>query len=125
MDNPIITPEWYEGMESITPSTGYPTEVGSSAVIAIKAGGMTMESKLEVTKSEPQKLRVFAMQGMISGTNTWQIRPDGDITHIDLTIDYEMKGGGIGKIMDRLFVERINDKNAAASLANLKAKLEA
>ncbi len=125
MDNSEITPEWYEGMESLTPSPGYPTEVGSTAVIEIKAGGMTMESNLEVTESEPEKLRVFAMDGMIVGTNRWAIRPDGDVTHIDLTIDYEMKGGGIGKIMDKLFVERINDKNAEASLANLKNHIEA
>ena len=125
MDNPDITPEWYEGMEMLTPSQGYPTEVGSTAVIEIKAGGMTMESNLEVTESEPEKLRVFKMDGMIVGTNTWNIRPDGDVTHIDLTIDYEMKGGGIGKIMDKLFVERINDKNAEASLANLKSRIEA
>lgn len=125
MDNSEITPEWYEGMESLTPSPGYPTKVGSTAVIEIKAGGMTMESNLEVTESEPEKLRVFAMDGMIVGTNRWTIRPDGDVTHIDLTIDYEMKGGGIGKIMDKLFVERINDKNAEASLANLKNHIEA
>lgn len=125
MDNPDITPEWYEGMETLTPSLGYPTEVGSTAVIEIKAGGMTMESNLEVAESEPEKLRVFKMDGMITGTNRWTIRPDGDVTHIDLTIDYEIKGGGIGKIMDKLFVERINDKNAEASLTNLKNRLEA
>ena len=125
MDNPDVTPDWYEGMESLNPSQGYPTEVGSTAVIEIKAGGMTMESNLEVTESEPEKLRVFKMDGMIVGINRWELRPDGDQTHINLTIDYEMKGGGIGKIMDKLFVERINDKNAEASLANLKSKLEA
>ena len=33
-------------------------------------------------------------------------------------------GGGLGKIADKLIVERMNDKNAAASLENLKAMLE-
>ena len=125
LDDASQTADWYEGMESITAHKGYPTEIGSTAVIEIKAGGMTLESTLEITQREPEKQFQFSMDGMIVGTNTWELRPDGDQTHIDLTIDYEMKGGGIGKIMDKLFVERINDKNAEASLTNLKSRLEA
>lgn len=125
LDNASQTPEWYEGMEGINPEPGYPTEVGSKATIDIKSGGMTLNSTLQITKNEPEKLRQFSMAGMVSGTNTWQLKPDGNKTHVDLTIDYQMSGGGFGKMMDKLFVERINDKNAGQSLKNLKAKIEA
>jgi uncharacterized membrane protein len=49
---------------------------------------------------------------------------EGDSTRVDLTFDYEMPGGGLGKIADKLVVERTNDKNAETSLANLKALAE-
>ncbi len=124
LDDAHKTTEWYAGMEAIKPEAGYPVEVGSQATITIKAGGMSLDSDLKVTQNEPGKVRQFAMEGMITGTNTWSFREDGNVTHIDLLIDYEMSGGGLGKLMDKLFVERMNDKNAATSLGNLKKLVE-
>ena len=61
---------------------------------------------------------------MITGTNRWDMAQEGNGTKVTLTIDYEMAGGGLGKIADKLIVERMNDKNAATSLENLKAIVE-
>lgn len=61
---------------------------------------------------------------MVSGTNRWDLAQEGAGTKVTLTIDYEMAGGGLGKIADKLVVERMNDKNAAASLENLKSAVE-
>ena len=45
-------------------------------------------------------------------------------TRLSVEFDYEMPGGGLGKIAERLVVERMNDKNAETSLKNLKALFE-
>ena len=41
-----------------------------------------------------------------------------------MKIEYQMPGGGVGKIVDRLFVEKMNVKNLEDSLKNLKALVE-
>jgi carbon monoxide dehydrogenase subunit G len=64
------------------------------------------------------------MAGMITGTNQWETVQEGSGTRVTVTINYEMAGGGLGKIADKLIVERMNDKNTATSLENLKAIVE-
>lgn len=67
----------------------------------------------------------FSFDGMMSGTNSWKFREDGDVTHLNIIVDYQLSGGVLGKIMDRLFVERTYDKNSEQSLQNLKSMIEA
>jgi carbon monoxide dehydrogenase subunit G len=117
-------PEWYPGVTMVDPSPGYPLEVGSICTLTYKAAGVTMESKFTTLECIPQTKLVFQMGGMITGTNQWDMAQEGDGTRLTVTIDYDMAGGGLGKIADKLIVERMNDKNAAASLENLKAMLE-
>lgn len=124
LNDPQRLPEWYPGVTTVAPSPGYPVEVGSTCKITYKAGGMTMESKFTTTESVPQSKRAFQMEGMITGTNRWDLSPEGSGTNVTVTIDYEMAGGGLGKIADKLIVERMNDKNAATSLENLKSMVE-
>ena len=122
--DPQRLPEWYPGVTAVDPSPGYPAEVGSTCNITYKAGGMTMESKFTTTESIPQTQRIFQTDGMITGTNRWDMSQEEGGIKVTLTIDYEMAGGGLGKIADKLIVERMNDKNAEASLENLKALLK-
>jgi len=123
-NDPHRLPEWYPGVAAVEPSAGYPVEVGSTCQITYKAGGMTMESKFSTVENVPHSNRIFKMEGMITGTNRWDLEQEGGATKVTVTIDYEMAGGGLGKIADKLVVERMNDKNAAAGLENLKAMVE-
>jgi carbon monoxide dehydrogenase subunit G len=117
-------PEWYPGVTAVDPSPGYPVEVGSNCKITYKAGGVTMDSKFTTIESIPQAKLIFQMDGMITGTNQWETVQEGSGTRVTVTINYEMAGGGLGKIADKLIVERMNEKNAATSLENLKAIVE-
>lgn len=117
-------PEWYPGVSAVDPSPGYPVEVGSTCKITYKAGGVTMDSKFTTIECIPQAKLIFQMDGMITGTNQWETSQEGSGTRVTVTINYEMAGGGLGKIADKLIVERMNDKNAATSLENLKGILE-
>ena len=124
LNDPQRLPEWYPGVSEVDPSPGYPHEVGSTCKITYKAGGMTMESNFSTTEDVPHASRTFKMDGMITGTNRWDMSQEGNTTKISVSIDYEMAGGGLGKIADKLIIERMNDKNATASLENLKAMVE-
>ena len=117
-------PEWYAGIVAVDPSPGYPVEVNSTCKITYKTGGVTLESKFTTIECTLQSHLTFQMEGMITGTNRWSISEEGNSTKVEVTIDYELAGGGLGKIADKLIVERMNDKNAATSLENLKSMVE-
>jgi uncharacterized membrane protein len=124
MDDQDRLPEWYAGITAAEAEPGYPAEIGSSNNITYKAVGITFETKLTTLEFVPQEQRKFKMEGMVTGINHWQLAAEGDSTRVEVTFDYEMPGGGIGKIADKLVVERTNEKNAETSLANLKALVE-
>jgi carbon monoxide dehydrogenase subunit G len=123
LDDPHRLPEWYAGVEQVDPEPGYPTEVGASNKVLYKAAGISFETKFTTREFGPHQ-RAFKIEGMINGTNQWQLAAEGEGTRVTVTFDYEMPGGGIGKIADRLFVERTNEKNTVTSLENLKGLVE-
>ena len=49
----------------------------------------------------------------------------GKSTHMTTAMEYEMAGGILGKAMNAVPVERINEKNAERLLENLKLVSEA
>ncbi len=128
MDLPERIPEWYVGIDSVVPEPGYPIEVGTTGQFVAKSAGLTVESKFTLTRREvngADHIREFLIEGMMTGTNTWTLREEGDVTHLNVIVDYQLSGGVLGKIMDRLFVERTYDNNSEQSLQNLKSMIEA
>ncbi len=120
---PANVPKWYAGIESIEPDGKYP-ELGGSAKVVYKSGGAAFN--LTITMTEREKNRAFtqAMEGMISGSTRTVYEPQGNSTKVTMTFDYEMPGGGVGKLLDRLVVERMNKKNLETTLKQLKALVE-
>lgn len=117
-------PDWYAGVVEVDAEPGYPQQVGTQARLTYKAAGMTFKTTLKSVAYESGEHSVFEMDGMIAGTNRWTYTTEEEGTRLTLEFDYEMPGGGLGKIADRLMVERMNDKNAETSLKNLKALFE-
>ena len=116
-------PEWFEGVEAVELSEGYP-EVGGQIGVTYKAAGITLHTTGTVVESVPGEKYATDYDGMASGLQTWTYTPENGGTRITLHFDYEMGGGGLGKIVDKLVVERQNTRNFEQSLANLKALLE-
>lgn len=117
------TPEWYEGVESTTVDGTYP-QVGGVSEQVYKASGMTFNIKMTVEAYEKGQLLHLRMDGMIDGTQQWTIEPQGDNTKLNVVFEYEVPGGGLGKIADKLIIERVNSSNLDKSLENLKKLAE-
>ena len=124
MDQVDRIPDWFEGITKVEAEAGYPNQVGTKAEFTAKSAGLTVVSNFTLTKRD-DSVREFEIEGMMSGTNKWSLREEGEITHLDLVVDYELSGGVLGKIMDRLLVERTYDSNSETSLQNLKRMIEA
>ena len=120
---PSNVPKWYAGIESIDPDTTYP-EVGGTAKVVYKSAGAKFNLTVTVTEREPNRVFVQKMDGMITGSYRTLYEPQGDATKVTMAFDYEMPGGSIGKLLDKLLVERMNAKNLETSLKQLKALIE-
>jgi len=116
-------PEWYAGVERAEPDDVYP-EPGGTVNMHYKAGGISFDFQMTSLALERGRGGTYQMEGMISGTNTWEFAPEGDGTWVTASFEYEMPGGILGKAADKLVVERMNADNLEASLNNLKALAE-
>ncbi len=116
-------PEWYTGMESAT-SVDEMQTTGSHVDVIYKAGGMTFDMTVDVLDHVPNQLVVHQLGGMVSGTNTWTTSPDTGGTTVIAHFEYEIPGGVLGRIADKLIVERMNAENLEKSLQNIKTALE-
>jgi len=92
-------PEWYAGITKATADGIFP-DPGGIVEMKYKSAGITAGVYEEI------------------------FEPVDDGTRFTLKFDYEMPGGGVGKLVDKLFVERMNAKNLEESLENMKTLVE-
>jgi hypothetical protein len=116
-------PEWYAGIEEASPDAEYP-DPGSKIVLSYKSAGINFDITQTVLERIPGKGAKYQMEGMVTGTSTWTYVPEEDGTRITAVFDYEMSGGALGKLADKLIVERMNTENLEKSLENLKRLAE-
>lgn len=115
--------EWYVGIEKAISDGVYP-RVGGKVRLTYKAAGITFETTNTCLEYEYPRVGRYKMEGMITGNYEEILEPVEGGTRFTMKFDYQMPGGGVGKIVDRLFVEKMNVKNCEESLKNLKALVE-
>ena len=116
-------PEWYAGIEQADPDDVFP-EPGGKVELVYKAAGATFTLRQTALEHVPGQGGSNRMEGMIAGTNHLTYTPEGEGTRVTFRFEYEMPGGALGKVVDRLLVERMNAQNLEKSLKNLKALVE-
>jgi uncharacterized membrane protein len=115
--------DWYEGMQSVQPDDMYP-DIGSVVEVSNRTAGLTLNLTLTVIEYIPGQVVAYQMDGMITGTMRWVYQSEDSGTYLTAVYDYEVPGGTLGMVADRLIVERANTDNLEASLENLKALIE-
>ena len=115
--------EWYAGVEKAEPDEVYPNP-GGKIVMTYKSGGAKFDITQTVLERTEGQSAKYQMEGMITGTNSWVFTPEGEGTQVTATFDYEMPGGVLGKLADKMVVERMNTENLEKSLQNLKKLVE-
>jgi carbon monoxide dehydrogenase subunit G len=115
--------EWFAGVESAEPDDVFPNP-GGKLVTTYKSGGVKFELTQTALERVEGQSATYQMEGMITGTNHWVYTPEGEGTLVTATFDYEMPGGVLGKVADKLVVERMNIENLEKSLENLKKLAE-
>ena len=120
-------PEWNSSVVEVKEISGSLDQLGSSYVSVLKLGGRPLEGRWEVSRVERPRLLEFAGTAPGGGTATTKNRfesADGG-TDLAIEIEYQLPGGFIGGMADRLFVERAIERDVKHSVENFKAICEA
>ncbi len=122
--NPSTWPRWFEGVQSVEPDETYP-EVGGIVRTAYKSMGTTFHVTMTSEELARGSHQTFSMDGMITGTQHWSYQPEGGGIRVTCVFEYELPGGGLGKIADKVLFQRTNSASIEKSLQNLKELVEA
>jgi uncharacterized membrane protein len=120
-------PEWNASVIETRDITGSLDRVGASYVSVLKLGGRRLEGRWEVSKVEKPRLLDFAGTAPGGGRATAinRFEPSGAGTDVTIEVDYELPGGFVGGMADKLFIERAIERDVKHSVENFKAICEA
>jgi carbon monoxide dehydrogenase subunit G len=118
--DPDRLPQFAPGVSRVEDVRRTADGVGTSARIVYSVMGIEFPMIVRLTEHEPPHRAVVAMSGGIDGTQTWTLVAQGDGTRLGDRVEYELRGGLLGKALDALLVERMNEKNIERMLENLK-----
>lgn len=117
---------WLVGLgetEKMSGDGGAGTIVEHSYMMAGARIPVTTEILENSSGPEGAKIRARA-QGPLDGEHTWTYEPVEGGTRVRLELDYKVPGAVLGKIADRLIVERMQARSFEQSLENLKMLCE-
>ncbi|HET7727619.1 MAG TPA: SRPBCC family protein [Candidatus Limnocylindrales bacterium] len=121
-------PEWQTNLIELRDFGGVPGTVGFTYTAVYKGLGRRLEGRFEVTVSEPPRL--LEEKGHLPGTGEaksstlLEATPDGGTT-VTFTLDYQMTGGFLGDIADRLVFEHAMERDFHTSGLTMKELIEA
>jgi uncharacterized membrane protein len=120
-------PEWNSSVIEVKEITGSLDQVGSSYVSVLKLGGRRLEGRWEVSRVETPRVLEFTGTAPGGGRATTKNRFEsaGGGTDLTIEIEYDLPGGFVGGMADKLFVERAIERDVKHSVENFKAICEA
>ena len=117
-------PKWMEGLEEVHDVSG--RGQGDSFKWTFKmAGRLTFHGQTVFAVVQPDSYLREEGSGDLTNAWDWRLFPEMAGTRVKVRVEYTVPGGAmIGAVLDKLFVEKQNQKDLEQSLANLKQLLE-
>lgn len=119
-------PLWLALMSEVEARDDSLAHEGAAFDGVLKVGGRQLDSTWHVTKvTEPRLLRLSGEAANGGSAAVWLTvgRWDGGC-EVTFEVDYDLPGGFVSSVTDRLFVERAVARDIKHSMDNLKAILE-
>ncbi len=125
--NPERVPEWLSMAVEVKAVSGPLDRVGAGYTAVMKIAGRKLDARWEVARVE--KPRLLELKGATPGggtaTFTMRYAQVADGTEITVECEYELPGGFVGGMADKLFAERAVEREFKHSMDNFKAIVEA
>jgi uncharacterized membrane protein len=117
-------PEWVKWTKDAEVTSVDKTGLGSTSTMRMQVGPRKETVEAIVTEFKPNELVTWRHTRGMEMTDRLSVIPFGDGTKVAWSIDYVPPMGGMGKLMDMLFMERLFDQLAKDSMDQLKDRLE-
>ena len=125
LTDPKRLPEYAPGVISVEDIRQTEQHVDNSFRATYSVLGLHFPVTFTFTEYEQPTKLTSRFEGGMQGTWTWRLSPRGKSTCLTTEMEYEMAGGILGKAMNAVLVERMNEKNTERMLENLKLVSEA
>jgi len=125
--DPNRWPTWFVGMGEFEKLTGE-GEVGTVGEFSYQFLGIRLPVTIEVLEYHvgPEGSRFKAkMEGPLAGEQVWTHVPKNGDTESTADIEYTVPGAALGRIANRLIIERMMEGSLEQTLENLKLLCEA
>ncbi len=100
--------------------------VGEEFDQQLRIAGLPLQTHWRVVDLDSPRSLAYEVTAMGGGRMALRqkVVPSGDGSHVEFDIDYDLPGGFLGEALDRVYVERRNEREVEHSLQNLKDLLE-
>ncbi len=119
VDDPTNFSKYVPNVDDVVDVRRSESRVGDTFRVIYKVLGVTFDEKFTVTDYERPNRIKSTFSGGMTGTFAWTFEPQGEGTKINVDVDYQLAGGPLGKAVDRLMLERVNEKAIEDTLKNL------
>lgn len=117
-------PDWVKWTKDAEVTSVEPVGLGATSTEVMQVGPRKETIETVTTEfKDGQYVTRRHTRGM-EMTDRLSVLPFGDGTKVAWSIDYHPPMGGMGKLMDKLFMERLFDQLMKDSLTNLKDRME-
>lgn len=100
--------------------------VGEEFDQQLRIAGLPLQTHWRVVEFDPPRSLAYEVTAMAAGRMTLrqQVAPSDQGSRVEFDVDYDLPGRFLGEALDRVFVERRNEREVEHSLQNLKDLLE-
>ena len=100
--------------------------VGDEFDQQLRIAGVPLRTHWRVVEFQPPRSLTYEVTAMAAGRMTLrqEVSPSGEGSRVEFDVDYDLPGGFLGEALDRVYVERRNEREVEHSLRNLKDLLE-
>lgn len=99
-------------------------QVGQSWEWTFNMLGVLLQGRSELTALEHNRRGEMKTSGSADSNWVFTYATEGSGTRVTAEIDYQIPSTVLGKVANRVMIERVNQKQAEEGLANLKIVLE-
>jgi uncharacterized membrane protein len=117
-------PEWVKWTKEAEATSVEKAGLGATSTMKMQVGPRKETVEAIVTEFKPNEFVTWRHTRGMEMTDRLSVVPFRDGTKVAWSIDYVPPMGGMGKLMDLLFMERLFDQLAKDSMTRLKARLE-
>src|SRR5713226_6580692 len=119
VDDPENFPKYVPNVHDVVDVRRSAGRIGDSFRVIYKVLGVTFDERFTVTDyARPYRI-TSTFSGGMTGTFAWTFEPQGEGSKINIDIDYQLAGGPLGKAVDSLMLQRVNEKTIEDTLQNL------